>query len=207
MMMMAAVDIRKVPQCAVRREGDTPDISSASDYGLAQRASTGDIGAFEELYRRHHRRVYVRCLRMTGNVTQAEDLTQEVFIQLFRKVGSFRGDSALTTWLHQLTVNQVLMYFRKPTVRSEQTTAEGEFPARPFPGTEIPNSFAVVDRVALNEAVAQLPPGYRAVFILYDVEGYGHEEIARMLGCAPGTSKSQLHKARMRLRKLLKRRL
>src|SRR5918992_3799921 len=176
-----------------------------SDYGLAQSAAQGDMGAFEQLYQRHNRRVYSLCLRMTGNVSEAEDLAQEVFIQLFRKIGSFRGESAFTTWLHRLTVNQVLMHFRKRGVRLEQTTDEGEMPVQIVRGTEDPTRMPVVDRIALDTAVAALPPGYRSVFVLHDVEGHEHEEIARLLGCSVGTSKSQLHKARMKLRTLLKR--
>lgn len=175
----------------------------ASDLALAQRAAKGDMAAFEELYRRHHRRVFSLCLRMTQNVSEAEDLAQEAFVQLFRKIGSFRGDSAFTTWLHRLTVNQVLMHFRKRSVRDEKTTEEGETPDQPVLGTGDPNRMRVVDRIALDNAIAQLPPGYRTVFVLHDVEGYEHEEISRMLGCAVGTSKSQLHKARMKLRNLL----
>src|ERR1043165_90863 len=153
------------------------------------------MAAFEQLYQRHNRRVYSLCLRMTGNVSEAEDLAQEVFIQLFRKIGSFRGESAFTTWLHRLTVNQV---------RMEQTTEDGETPTQIVKGTENPNSMPVVDRIALDKAIAQLPPGYRTVFTLHDIEGHEHEEIARMLGCSVGTSKSQLHKARMKLRGLLR---
>jgi RNA polymerase sigma-70 factor (ECF subfamily) len=175
-----------------------------SDYQLAQSATAGDMTAFEELYRRHNRRVFSLCFRMTQNQSEAEDLTQEAFIQLFRKIGSFRGDSAFTTWLHRLTVNQVLMHFRKRSVKLEKTTEEGETPVQIVRGTENPNSMPVVDRIALDRAIAQLPPGYRAVFVLHDVEGHEHEEIARMLGVAVGTSKSQLHKARMKLRMLLK---
>jgi RNA polymerase sigma-70 factor (ECF subfamily) len=175
-----------------------------TDYALAQAASTGQMSAFEELYARHNRRVYSLCLRMTQNQSEAEDLAQEVFIQLFRKLGSFRGESAFTTWLHRLTVNQVLMHFRKRSVKLEQTTEEGETPVQIVTGTANPNSMPVVDRIALDKAVGQLPPGYRTVFVLHDVEGHEHEEIARMLGCSVGTSKSQLHKARMKLRMLLK---
>jgi RNA polymerase sigma-70 factor (ECF subfamily) len=180
------------------------DNLQATDYELAQSASVGDISAFELLYERHNRRVYSLCLRMTQNASEAEDLAQEVFIQLFRKIGSFRGESAFTTWLHRLTVNQVLMHFRKRGVRMEQTTEDGETPVQVVRGTENPMQMPVVDRIALDKAVGQLPPGYRTVFILHDVEGHEHEEIARMLGCSVGTSKSQLHKARMKLRGLLR---
>src|ERR671929_661048 len=178
--------------------------TQTTDYALAQRAAAGDMPAFEELYDRHHRRVYSLCLRMTGNTAEAEDLAQEAFIQLYRKIGSFRGESAFTTWLHRLTVNQVLMHFRKKGVRMETTTEDGETPIQIVKGTEDPARMPVVDRIALDKAIAQLPPGYRTVFTLHDVEGHEHEEVARLLGCSVGTSKSQLHKARMKLRALLR---
>jgi RNA polymerase sigma-70 factor (ECF subfamily) len=179
-------------------------VKEMTDHALAQAAAEGNMQAFEELYQRHNRRVYSLCLRMTQNVSEAEDLAQEAFIQLFRKIGSFRGESAFTTWLHRLTVNQVLMHFRKRSVKLEHTTEEGETPIQIVRGTENPNAMPVVDRIALDKAIAQLPPGYRTVFVLHDVEGHEHEEIARMLGCSVGTSKSQLHKARMKLRGLLR---
>ena len=177
---------------------------SANDYALAQAAAGGEMAAFERIYERHNRRVYSLCLRMTQNPPEAEDLTQEVFIQLFRKIGSFRGESAFTTWLHRLTVNQVLMHFRKRSVKDEKTTEEGETPEQIVPGTEKYDRMPVVDRIALDKAIAQLPRGYRTIFILHDVEGYEHIEIARMLRLSIGTSKSQLHKARMKLRGLLR---
>jgi RNA polymerase sigma-70 factor (ECF subfamily) len=185
-------------------DASTAEARPQSDYQLAQAASGGDMAAFEELYQRHNRRVYSLCLRMTQNVSEAEDLAQEVFIQLFRKIGSFRGESAFTTWLHRLTVNQVLMHFRKRSVKLEQTTEEGETPVQVVVGTANPNQMPVVDRIALDKAISQLPPGYKTVFLLHDVEGHEHEEVARMLGCSVGTSKSQLHKARMKLRRLLR---
>ena len=175
----------------------------ATDFELAQRSAAGDMAAFEELYERHSRRVYSLCLRMTANTAEAEDLAQEAFIQLFRKIGSFRGESAFTTWLHRLTVNQVLMHFRKKGVKMEQTTDDGETPVQIVAGTEDHLKMPVVDRIALDKAMARLPRGYRTVFVLHDVEGHEHEEIARLLGCSVGTSKSQLHKARMKLRMLL----
>ena len=176
----------------------------ASDFALAQRAAGGDIEAFEELFRLHRRLVYGLCLRMTQDVAEAEDVTQEVFVLLFRKIGGFRGEASFTTWLHRLTVNQVLMHFRRRGVRMEQVTEDGEAPVRVVPGTEDSARMPVVDRIALDKAVSQLPPGYRAVFVLHDVEGHEHEEVARLLGCSVGTSKSQLHKARMKLRQLLR---
>jgi RNA polymerase sigma-70 factor, ECF subfamily len=139
-------------------------------------AQAGDAAAFERLYSLHKRRVYSLCLRMLGNVAEAEDLTQEAFLQLYRKIGTFRGDSAFSTWLHRLAVNVVLMHLRKKGL----------------------------PQVSLERAVSDLPPGYRLVFVLHDVEGYEHNEIADMLECSIGNSKSQLHKARMKLRDLLR---
>lgn len=174
------------------------------DKTLARDAAEGDMKAFEELYQRHNRRVYSLCLRMTKNVPEAEDLTQEAFIQIFRKISTFRGDSAFTTWIHRLTVNQVLMHFRKRSVKLEHTTEEGDTPVQIVRGTENPNRMPVLDRISIDRAIVQLPPGYRSVFILHDIEGHDHEEIAKMLGVAVGTSKSQLHKARMKLRGILR---
>ncbi len=165
--------------------------------------STGDIEAFEEIYQRHHKRVYSICFRMLQNTSDAEDLTQQVFIQLFRKLHTFRGESSFTTWLHRMTVNQVLMHFRRRAVKTEKTTEDGSTPIRIVSGTENPSRMALIDRIALNQAIGQLPTGYRMVFILHDLEGFDHDEIGKMLGCAVGTSKSQLHKARQRLRQLL----
>jgi RNA polymerase sigma-70 factor, ECF subfamily len=182
---------------------NTPDASTSTDFVLTQAAGKGDMLAFEEIYTRHHRRVYSICLRMLQNAHEAEDLTQEVFIQLYRKIGSFRGDSAFTTWLHRMTVNQVLMHFRKRTVKYEKTTEEGETPVQIVVGTENLGKMQIVDKISIDNAIAQLPAGYKNVFVLHDVEGYEHEEVAKILGCSVGTSKSQLHKARLKMRKLL----
>jgi RNA polymerase sigma-70 factor, ECF subfamily len=165
-----------------------------------QLAAAGDMTAFEELYSSHHRRVYSLCLRMTRSTAAAEDLTQDVFVQLFRKLKTFRGESSFSTWLHRLTVNQVLMHFRKVAVRPEETTDDDANPIVIQRGTEKSNSMLLLDHISLNEAIGQLAPGYRAVFILHDVAGYEHQQIGKILGCAVGTSKSQLHKARMKLR-------
>ena len=176
---------------------------SAPDFALCQMAATGNIAAFELIYERYHRRTYSLTLRMTNNQTEAEDLTQEVFIQLFRKVGSFRGDSAFSTWLHRLTVNQVLMYFRRRSVKNEKVSEDGEIPEQTVHGSANPRKMQVIDRIALKNAIAELPNGYRNVFVLHDIEGYEHEEVARLLRISVGTSKSQLHKARLKLRGLL----
>jgi len=179
-------------------------LESASESELVARSAAGDIDAFGKLYELHRRRVYSLCLRMMSNPTDAEDMTQDVFIQLYRKIGSFRGESAFTTWLHRLTVNQILMHFRKRNVRLEMTTEEGDMKDLVEPGTERTRKVSIVDRIALEQAVAGLPLGYRTILTLHDVEGYEHEEIAQMLDCSVGTSKSQLHKARMKLRKILR---
>jgi len=175
----------------------------AADYALAQLAAKGDVQAFEELFRRHRRLVYGLCLRMTQDVAEAEDVTQEVFVLLFRKVGGFRGEANFTTWLHRLTVNQVLMRFRKNKARREEALEDEE--GHTYEPVRAPalKASQLIDRITLENAIAKLPPGYRAAFILHDVEGYEHEEVARILGCAVGTSKSQLHKARTKLRKIL----
>ena len=175
-----------------------------TDNELAQRSGAGDMEAFEELYRRHFRRVYALCLRMTNNPEQAEDLTQDIFIQLHSKIGSFRGESAFTTWLHRMTVNQVLMHFRRRKSRPEFTTEEGETPIQIVQGTENQNKMPIVDKIILENAISKLSPGYRSVFILHDVEGHEHNEVAEILGISEGTSKSQLHKARLKLRQLIR---
>lgn len=182
----------------------TKDLTgNETDFELAQISASGNIAAFEVLYERYHRRTYSLCLRMTNSATEAEDLTQEVFIQLFRKIGSFRGASAFSTWLHRLTVNQVLMHFRKRSVKNEKTSEDGEMPDQIVTGTANPNKMPIVDRIALNKAIGELPNGYRSVFILHDIEGYEHEEVAKIMGISVGTSKSQLHKARLKLRGLI----
>ena len=195
--------IKTFPACtgiALEREETA---AAATDYELAQSASRGDMEAFEHLYRKYNRRVFTVCLRMMKNPTEAEDLTQEIFVYLFGKIGTFRGESAFATWLHRLTANHVLMYFRRGRVRRERATDDEAMPVETVRGTENPLRMAILDRVELDNAIGQLPPGYRMVFILHDVEGREHHEIAELMGCSIGTSKSQLHKARMKLRRLL----
>ena len=159
--------------------------------------------AFQELYQTHHRRVYSTCLRMTRDSSDAEDLTQEVFVHLFRTLGSFRGESAFTTWLHRLTVNHVLMHFRKHKRRVVRTTENGELPFQTFVSSHDHKRTNIVDRILLKEVIAKLPDGYREALVLHDIEGFEHKEIAEMSGRAEGTSKSQLHKARRTLRSLI----
>ena len=145
---------------------------------------------------------------MTANTAEAEDLAQEAFLQLFRKIGTFRGESAFSTWLHRLSVNVVLMHLRKkslPVVSLEETTqnTEEDSPKKDF-GAEDLSLAGSIDRLQLQKAVESLPPGYRTIFVLHDVEGYEHNEIAGIVGCSIGNSKSQLHKARMKLRDILR---
>jgi RNA polymerase sigma-70 factor, ECF subfamily len=174
-----------------------------------ERAKQGDGEAFELLYGLHKRRVYSLCLRMTANTAEAEDLTQEAFLQLFRKISTFRGESAFSTWLHRMAVNVVLMHLRKkglPVVPLEDTLEGEEDAPKKEPGALDPALVGSVDRLQLQKAVEDLPPGYRTIFVLHDVEGYEHNEIAGIVGCSIGNSKSQLHKARLKLRELLKQR-
>ena len=184
-------------------QGVPADDRHGSDLAVVREAARGETEAVGELYVRHRGRVYSLCRRMTRNAADAEDLTQEVFIHLLGQIGSFRGESQFTTWLHRLTVNQVLMRLRRDSrrkslmpdyVKQQHSTARKSNPSTPPP---------VLDRISLEAALSQLPAGYRSAFVLHDIEGYSHEEVAGMLGCSLGTSKSQLHKARRRLRRLL----
>jgi len=144
---------------------------------------------------------------MTGNTAEAEDLTQEAFLQLFRKISTFRGESAFSTWLHRLAVNVVLMHLRKKGLQQisldEVDTSQDEPVKRDY-GSDDRRLMGSVERIGLQNAIADLPPGYRTVFVLHDVEGYEHNEIAEIMKCSVGNSKSQLHKARMKLRERLR---
>ncbi len=178
-----------------------------SEAEAIERARQGDADAFEALYDLHKRRVYSLCLRMTANAAEAEDLTQEAFLQLFRKIGTFRGESAFSTWLHRMAVNVVLMRLRKknlPVVPLDDPLESEEESSKKEIGAPDPKLAGSVDRMQIQRAVEALPPGYRTIFVLHDVEGYEHNEIADIVGCSIGNSKSQLHKARMKLRDLLK---
>jgi RNA polymerase sigma-70 factor (ECF subfamily) len=179
-----------------------------SEAEVIQRARAGDQAAFEYLYRLHNRRVYAICLRMVGNPAEAEDLSQEAFLLLLRKIHTFRGESAFTTWLHRLVVNLVLMRLRKkspPIVSIEATLDAEDETASPGIDVGAPDLLleGSIDRINLARCIAQLPAGYRAMFVLHDIQGYQHKEIAEVLGRSVGDSKSQLHKARTRLRELL----
>lgn len=180
----------------------------ATETQLIARAQQGDEAAFSAIFEAHKRRVYSLCLRMTGNTAEAEDLAQEAFLQLFRKIATFRGESAFSTWLYRLVFNVVLMHLRKKSLQQvslDETDNSQEEPVKRDYGDDDRRLLGLVDRISLTRAIEGLPHGYRAVFVLHDVEGYEHNEIAQIMGCSVGNSKSQLHKARMKLRQWLRR--
>jgi RNA polymerase sigma-70 factor (ECF subfamily) len=181
--------------------------SSLTEAEAIGQAKQGVAAAFEYLYQAHCRRVYNLCLRMIKNPTEAEDLTQQVFLQLFRKISTFRGESGFSTWLHRVTVNIVLMYLRRRKPAEvlaedlEGRASNGEGSGEQ--GSSDTSMFGAIERLNLMRAIRKLPCGYKQIFLLHDVIGYEHSEIAGLLGCSTGSSKSQLHKARKRLRCLL----
>jgi len=184
---------------------ESGDSGEAAAIRLAQH---GDGKAFERLYELHRGRVYGLCLRMVNNPADAEDLTQDAFLQAFRKIHTFRGESGFSTWLHRLTVNVVLMRFRRKSLidgsveEMSEHDEQGDRPRREFGERDLALG-GVVDRLGLQRALKKMPHGYKVIFLLHDVEGYEHQEIATLLGCSVGNSKSQLHKARLRMRELL----
>ena len=191
-----------------QRTAEFCELPESTVIRLAQR---GDDGAFERLYRLHSARVYALCMRMLRNPDEAEDSTQEVFLHVFRKIQGFRGASAFSTWLHRVAVNTVLMRIRGSkqdkaalVENTEGTDENGNPTARREPGAPDLHLEGYIDRVALENAIKQLPPRCKLMFVLYDIQGYAHNEIAKLLGCSVGNAKSQLHKARVRLRKILR---
>jgi RNA polymerase sigma-70 factor, ECF subfamily len=189
----------------VRNEINSTEQRKA-DAELVRMAQEGNPEAFAALFNTHKAKVYSICLRMTGNTAEAEDLTQDAFLQVFRKLASFRGDSALSTWLYRVTVNTVLMHFRKKGLHQVSLDA----PVNRDSGAQKREHGKVddrlsgsVDRIDLTRAMKELPTGYRTIFVLHEVKGYEHHEIANLLRCSVGNSKSQLHKAKTRMRELL----
>jgi RNA polymerase sigma-70 factor, ECF subfamily len=183
-----------------------------SEKEAIARAKQGDALGFERLYQLHRARVYALCLRMTGNLAEAEDLTQDAFLIVFRKIGSFRGDSAFSTWLHRIAINVALMRRRRRTsleTSLEENSEPGSDRAGPLESLGGDDLFlaGLIDRLQLERALEQLRPFHRLVVELHDVQGYKHNEIAKMLDCSIGDSKSRLHRARARLRQLLKEKL
>lgn len=171
-----------------------------SDADLVRAAQRGDTSAFGELYQLHASRVYALCLRMCANPAKAEDLTQEAFVRAWQKLSSFRRKSSFSTWLHRLTVNLVLADLRSRGRWESRLTAIDSLPERGDGGAAARPETSL----DLERAIAQLPPQARLVFILHDIEGYKHQEIASLCGLAVGTSKAHLHRARQQLRKALR---
>jgi RNA polymerase sigma-70 factor (ECF subfamily) len=203
----AAIDPERADTSAATVSLPAPS-PNPPELDALSRAQGGDHQAFAELYSQHKRRIYSLCLRMVGNIAEAEDLTQEAFLQLHRKIGTFRGDSAFSTWLHRLVINVVLMHLRKKglsviSLDEAMEPTQDEGPGRSFGSADLTLA-GTIDRLALEHAIGDLPAGYRLIFVLHDIEGYEHNEIASMLDCSIGNSKSQLHKARLKLRDALR---
>ena len=185
-------------------------LQDAPESELVANAMGGDSDSFGELYRRHSRRIFYLCYRMVNDIDLAEDLTQEAFLHAFRRLSTFRQESRFTTWMHRIAVNTVLMFIRKrnssirecpldPAFGSEEEAAfEGQLYGKPDEALSM-----TTDRVSLLRAIENLPPGYRLMLILHDIHGYEHQEIAEIFGCTTGNTKSQLHKARLRLRAVI----
>jgi|KBSMisStaDraftv2_1062788.scaffolds.fasta_scaffold374527_1 RNA polymerase sigma-70 factor (ECF subfamily) len=191
----------------MKRDGGVQAVSDCSHSDLVKRAQQGDADAFARIFQLHKSNVYAICLRMTSNTAEAEDLAQDAFLQVFRKLATFRGESAFSTWLYRVAVNTVLMHFRKrelqqisldqPLAAQDGTTSKREY------GRIDAHLSSSTDRLALRRAIASLPLGYRTIFVMHEVDGYGHREIARILRCSIGNSKSQLHKAKSKVREFL----
>jgi RNA polymerase sigma-70 factor (ECF subfamily) len=191
-----------VPKRVVELTAAGPIRSRAADAALADRCRRGELDAFEELYRQHATRLYNLAFRMLGNAADAEDAVQDTFLVAHRRLDTFRGDAALGTWLYRLAVNQCLDRLRSRSTRDLRATDSLDEPERAW---QAPAARAdrPAERLDLQHAIAKLPEGSRSVFVLHDIEGLEHREIGDVLGISEGTSKSQLHKARMRLRELL----
>jgi RNA polymerase sigma-70 factor (ECF subfamily) len=185
-------------------------LHDAPETELIARAMDGDSDSFGELYKRHSRRVFYLCYRMVNDTDLAEDLTQEAFVHAFRRLSTFRQESRFTTWMHRIAVNTALMFIRKRNSSIRECPLDPSFGSEeetPFEGPTYGKADEVLnmttDRVALLRAIDDLPPGYRLMLILHDIHGYEHQEIAEIFGCTTGNTKSQLHKARLRLRAVI----
>jgi RNA polymerase sigma-70 factor (ECF subfamily) len=178
----------------------------SAELDLVDRCRRGELGAFEELYRAHAGRLFSLAVRMLGNPADAEDQLQEIFLSAHRKLESFRGESALGTWLYRLGMNQILDHVRSRAARTGQMTDGLEDASLLADVSSRRLAQSAIDRIDLERALAELPEGCRAAFVLHDIEGLEHREVSEVLGIAEGTSKSQVHKARLRLRALLSQR-
>ena len=187
------------------RSPSSSEVASSAD--LVERARRGEEAAFEVLFEAHKRRVYSLCLRMTRSAADAEDLTQQAFVRAFRKIATFRGESKFSTWLHRLAVNEVLMYLRRSRPSRGSLDKIDASQEGPIPRQCLDNDrrlMGTIKRIDLERAIAKLSPGHRSAFLLHDVDGYKHAEIARMMSYSVGNSKSQLSKARRKLQKWLR---
>jgi RNA polymerase sigma-70 factor, ECF subfamily len=194
---------RRTDMTAKDTSGSPRGLAVTSSPDIVARAQRGEEAAFAEIFETHKRRVYSLCLRMTQNTADAEDLTQQAFLMVFRKIATFRAESTFSTWLYRLATNEVLMHLRKKRLQAVslnevERSREGTL-AREQPQDDLQLT-GTVDRITLNAAIAELPWGYRVVFLLHDVQGYEHREIAQLMSWAVGSSKSQLHRARRSLR-------
>jgi len=186
----------------------SPTFTEETQPEAIRRAQEGDAAAFEYLYKANSKRVYSLCLRMLRNTSDAEDLTQQIFLGVFRKIGTFRGDACFSTWLHRVAVNAVLMHLRrkKPDEIDARRSNpnDGNADASQEFGASDTSMLGAIDRLNLARAIGRLPAGYKRLFLLHDVMGYQHNEIAKLVGCSIGCSKSQVHRARKRLQHLLR---
>jgi RNA polymerase sigma-70 factor, ECF subfamily len=197
------------PGSSAKLRGDMKELDSTlntetSEAEAIEKAKKGDVCGYETLYHLHQRRIYSLCLRATSNVFDAEDLTQDVFLQMYRKLSTFRGDAKFGSWLYRVALNFVLMHLRQRRLTPGTTLPDKR--QDPFPSNLRARECGVsvlVERLALGRAISSLPRGTRKVVLLHDVEGYTHSEVAECLGLAVGTSKSQLHKAHLALRGIL----
>ena len=186
----------------------SPTFTEETQPEAIRRAQEGDAAAFEYLYKANSKRVYSLCLRMLRNTSDAEDLTQQIFLGVFRKIGTFRGDACFSTWLHRVAVNAVLMHLRRK--KPDEIDAhrsnpdDGNADASQEFGASDTSMLGAIDRLNLARAIGRLPAGYKRLFLLHDVMGYQHNEIAKLVGCSIGCSKSQVHRARKRLQHLLR---
>ena len=183
-----------------RAVSSTAQQARAEEATLVARCRSGDMDAFESIYRRHSRAMYNLAFRMVGNAAEAEDLLQEIFLQAYNKLPGFEGRAAFGTWLYRLAVNRCLDHLRSAAAQKQSMTRSLDEPAGLSPSAPAESTSARLD---LENAIVQLPQSYRAAFLLFDVEGFGHREVADILGVAEGTSKSLVHKARLKLRELL----
>jgi RNA polymerase sigma-70 factor, ECF subfamily len=199
--VISATAVKSLPASGREKRADN------SERGLIRRAQEGDEQAFGQLFELHKKRVYSVCLLMTKDVAEAEDLTQDAFLQVFRTITTFRGEAAFSTWLYRIAVNTVLMKLRRQKSRAVLSLSEPISPESPSLSHDIgvkdPHLTGTIDRIALLRAIQSLPEGCRTIFSLHEIQGYEHHEIARLLRCSIGNSKSQLHKAKLKMRDLL----